>query len=210
MAIIEFVENYDDLSTDHGFQFKFHCNRCGNGYMSSFVPNKLGSAGDILRAAGGLFGGVLGNLGNTAYDIQRAVGGPEHDHALQAAIAEIKPLFNQCTRCGTWVCKDVCWNPEKGLCKQDAPVLGEEVAAAQAQAMRAQVQEKAYQFDQTQGVNMAEQRPATCRNCGAAVGAAKFCPECGTPVVQKLTCANCHAELTPGVKFCPECGTKAP
>jgi hypothetical protein len=69
MAVIEFVQNYDDLSTDQGFQFRFHCNRCGNGYQSSYMANKVGVAGDLLRAAGGLFGGLLGSAGNSAYDI---------------------------------------------------------------------------------------------------------------------------------------------
>src|SRR5579862_8426494 len=96
MAVIEFVQNYDDLSTDQGYQFRFHCNHCGNGYQSTFVPNKLGMAGGFLRAAGGLFGGVLGNAGNSAYEIQRAVGGHAHDSALQDAVQEIKPLFVQC------------------------------------------------------------------------------------------------------------------
>ncbi|MGO8670034.1 MAG: zinc ribbon domain-containing protein [Capsulimonadaceae bacterium] len=208
MAVIEFVENYEDLSTDQGFQFKFHCNRCGNGYMSTFVPNNLGVATDLLRAAGGLFGGVLGNMGNAAYNIQRAIGGPAHDNAVHEAVQEVRPLFNQCHRCGTWVCKEVCWNPEKGLCKQDAPILGEEIAASQAQAMAAQIHEAAFSTDQKQGADLTQQRAATCHNCGAAVGSAKFCPECGTPVVQKLTCAECHAEIPAGVKFCPECGTK--
>src|SRR5580658_3550002 len=123
MAVIEFVQNYDDLSTDQGYQFKFHCNRCGNGYQSSFVANKLGMAGGFLRAAGGLLGGVLGSAGNSAYEIQRAVGGTGHDHALQVAVQEIKPLFTQCHRCGTWVCEKICWNTDKGLCKQCAPIL---------------------------------------------------------------------------------------
>jgi hypothetical protein len=208
MAVIEFVENYDDLSTDQGFQFKFRCNRCGNGYMSSFVPNNLGVAGDLLRAAGGLFGGILGSAGNAAYNVQRAIGGPAHDNAIRQAVEEVKPLFNQCHRCGTWVCKEICWNPEKGLCKQDAPILGEEIAASQAAAMAVQVREKAFASDQTQGADLTQQRAAACRNCGADVGSAKFCPECGTAVVQKLTCVNCHAEIPAGVKFCPECGTK--
>lgn len=34
--MIQFVANYDDLSTDKGFQFKFHCDRCRNGYLSRF------------------------------------------------------------------------------------------------------------------------------------------------------------------------------
>ena len=29
MAVIEFTDNFEDLSTDQGFQFKFHCERCG-------------------------------------------------------------------------------------------------------------------------------------------------------------------------------------
>jgi hypothetical protein len=32
-SLIQFVANYDDLSTDKGFQFKFHCDKCRNGYM---------------------------------------------------------------------------------------------------------------------------------------------------------------------------------
>ena len=132
MATIEFTQNYSDLSTDQGFQFKFFCDRCGNGYMSSFQSNPLGMAGGLLRAAGGLFGGILGNAGNSAYDIQRAVGGPQHDAALKAAVDEIKPHFHQCKRCGTWVCGEVCWNADRSLCKQCAPILQEELASAQA------------------------------------------------------------------------------
>ena len=39
MATIEFTGNYEDLSTDKGYQFKFFCEKCGNGYMSSFRPS---------------------------------------------------------------------------------------------------------------------------------------------------------------------------
>ena len=31
MSLIQFTENYQDLSTDTGFQFDFKCDRCGNG-----------------------------------------------------------------------------------------------------------------------------------------------------------------------------------
>lgn len=47
-----------------------------------------------------------------------------------------------------------------------------------------------------------------CPNCGAAVGSAKFCPECGTKIQRApATCPSCGAEAK-GAKFCPECGTK--
>ncbi|HSN67725.1 MAG TPA: zinc ribbon domain-containing protein, partial [Thermoanaerobaculia bacterium] len=45
MPAIRFTDNYDDLSTDRGYQFKFYCEKCGNGYMSSFIISKLGMAG---------------------------------------------------------------------------------------------------------------------------------------------------------------------
>jgi hypothetical protein len=207
MAVIEFVQNYSDLSTDQGYQFKFHCDRCGNGYMSSFAPNKLEAAGSLLRAAGGFLGGFLGRVGESAFDVQRAIGGPQHDHALQEAVGEIKPLFTQCTRCGTWCCHSVCWNAEKGLCKRCAPMLAEEVASAQATAMRSQVQDKAYASDQTQGADLAQQTIARCPQCSAATAGGKFCPECGATLITKKHCTGCGVEVPAASKFCPECGT---
>ena len=51
MGMIQFVNNYDDLSTDKGYQFKFHCDKCGNGYMSRYQPSLTGTGGSLLRAA---------------------------------------------------------------------------------------------------------------------------------------------------------------
>lgn len=209
MSAIEFVQNYDDLSTDLGFQFKFHCDHCRNGFQSSFISNKVGVAGGFLRAAGGLLGGVLGNAGNSAYEIQRAVGGSAHDGALREAVQQIKPLFNQCHRCGKWVCKEICWNNEKGLCKECAPILVEELASAQAVAAQAQIFEKARASDQTQGIDVTLQTAAHCPSCGAATSGAKFCPECGEKLAAaKSNCTDCGAAINAGAKFCPECGTK--
>ena len=210
MAVIEFVQNYDDLSTDQGYQFKFHCNHCGNGYLSTYKANQLGVAGGLLRAAGGLFGGLLGNAGNSAYELQRAIGGPAHDGALNEAVQEIKPLFLQCHRCGTWVCGKICWNPDKGLCKQCAPILVEEVAAAQAQAGRDQVFEKAHSSDMSSGVDVNAPTNVSCPHCGAATKGGKFCPDCGSPLSAKKThCTECGVQMDVGTKFCPECGAKS-
>src|SRR6185369_6664731 len=88
MSMIEFTRNYEDLSSDRGYQFKFACDKCGNGHMSRFEASVVGTAGSILRAAGGIFGGVLGSAGNSAYEVQRAVGGPAHDAALAKAVEE--------------------------------------------------------------------------------------------------------------------------
>jgi hypothetical protein len=129
MALIQFVRNYDDLSTDKGYQFKFHCDKCGNGELSRFQPSLIGTAGSLLRAAGDIFGGVFGQAGNSAYEIQRAVGGKAHDDAIAVAVEEAKPSFTQCVRCGHWVCNEVCWNSTRGLCTSCAPKTEVEIAA---------------------------------------------------------------------------------
>src|SRR3712207_155670 len=84
MGMIQFVNNYDDLSTDKGYQFKFYCDKCGNGYMSRFQTSITGAGGSLLRAAGDLFGGWLSSAGNSAYEIQRAVRSEEHTSELQS------------------------------------------------------------------------------------------------------------------------------
>src|SRR4051812_33888077 len=140
---ISFTDNYEDLSTDNGFQFKFNCERCGNGYMSKFQKNLTGLAGGALRAAGGLFGGVIGRAANSSYDIQRLIGGPAHDNALREATAEIKDLFRQCKRCGEWVCWEVCWNEQRSQCVGCAPHMDHEISAIESEATIQQLREKA-------------------------------------------------------------------
>jgi hypothetical protein len=208
MANIEFTGNYDDLSTDKGYQFKFYCEKCGNGYMSSFKASKLGMASSALQAAGNLFGGLFGQAASGAYEIQRAIGGPAHDSALKEATEEIRPLFKQCTRCGRWVCEPVCFNKKAMLCESCAPDMDEEIAAAQAEAAREQAFEKARTVDWMKGKNLEQVGGAVCRSCGAKTGSAKFCPECGIPTSQKKTCMGCGHEVEGSPKFCPECGYK--
>jgi len=131
MPNIPFTNNYTDLSSQRGFQFKFFCEKCGNGYMSSFHANKLGLAAAAADAAGSLLGGLFGRAAQTAQSLQSMAAGPQHDAALDAAVKEISPLFKQCTRCGKWVCEPVCWNKKVGLCENCAPDLDEEIAAAE-------------------------------------------------------------------------------
>src|SRR5215813_13454904 len=202
MGMIQFVANYDDLSTDKGYQFRFRCDKCGNGYMSRFIASKVGLAGTVLRSAGNIFGGWMSSAGYGTYELQRMIGGPEHDSALNEAVIEGKKYFHQCTRCGRWVCPEVCWNPKASLCEGCAPNLQEEMVASQAQAKadvaRQQIFTKAQSVDYTAGVDMspdsqmqapaiAERPPSTpvCAHCGADVQHAKFCPQCGKPIAAK-------------------------
>jgi hypothetical protein len=224
--MIQFVANYEDLSTDRGYQFKFHCDKCGNGYMSRYEASTIGTAGSLLRSAGDLFGGWLGSAGNSAYDIQRSIGGKAHDQALQRAVEEGKQHFHQCSRCGRWVCPEVCWNAAAGQCEECAPDYSEEFAASHAQAKadaaREQLHEKARATDYVSQVDMRagatfsagaqggrKAASRKCAACEAEVGQAKFCPECGTPAAPpRPTCADCGHQPEGSPKFCPECGAK--
>jgi hypothetical protein len=215
---VPFTDNYEDLSTERGFQFKFNCERCGNGYMSSYQNNVTGMAGDALRAASGLFGGILGRAADSAYEVQRMVGGPAHDAALRKAVEEVSPLFIQCKRCGQWVCRDVCWNGQRNQCVNCSPKMDEEITAIESEATIQQLRNKAMtEVDMTGGVQLhsaaAGVTPTSaevdCPNCGAQVAAgAKFCAECGTKVQRKQFCPECGVEAAPGAKFCAECGTR--
>jgi membrane protease subunit (stomatin/prohibitin family) len=210
---IEFVSNYNDHSTDTGFQFEFHCDRCGTGYRTKFQPSAAGTVSNVLDGASSLFGGVFGQAANIGQRVRSAGWQQSRDRAFSAAIEEIKPNFVQCPRCQSWVCRAKCWNTRRGLCKQCAPDLAVEASAAQASRTveeiwahsqvaeedRAMLTEKAFR----EGIR------ASCPNCDAPLATnAKFCPECGAKVATAAFCAECGSKLLPNAKFCPECGKK--
>ena len=223
MPLIQFVQNYEDLSTDRGYQFKFFCDKCRNGFLSAFQTSALGVAETALRVAGNLFGGIFNTAGNSAYEIQRAIGGPAHDAALAAAVDEGKKHFHQCTRCGHWVCPEVCWNASAGLCETCAPNFQEELASAHAQAKanaaRQQLVQKANETNLIAGIEMAASAvvrapgPAegagnVCGACGAAAGEGRFCPHCGAERAQPAKCPGCGATVASDARFCAHCGHK--
>ncbi len=206
MAMIQFTKNFSDHSNDQGFQFEFHCDKCGNGHMSRFVANKMGIAAGLLRAAGSLFGGQLGRAGYAGDQIKDVFRGEAWDSAFAAAVAEGKTYFKQCTRCGKWVCPAVCWNEARSLCEACAPDLQEEAAAAQAEAAVEQVREKARAVNHVADVDMKAHQVAACPHCNARVQGGKFCPDCGKPLSADAPCQKCGTTFTG--KFCPECGTR--
>ena len=206
MPAIPFTGNYQDLSSNRGFQFKFFCEKCGNGYMSTFKTNQLGAIAGAAGAAASLLGGIFGRAAAGAQQLESMAAGPQHDSALKDAVEEIRPLFKQCSRCGQWVCEPVCWNKKAGLCETCAPDLDEEIAAAQASAARDQAVEKAKSVDYLGQRDLAQVAAVNCPKCGAKTQGGKFCPECGAPIAQKRKCASCGAEADGTPKFCPECG----
>ena len=209
---VAFTKNHTDHSNNEGYQFEFHCDKCGNGFRSGYAANKLGMATGLLGAAAGMFGGLLGEAAQAGGALKDALRGKAWDDAFASAIAEIKPKFHQCTRCGLWVCPDVCWNPKASLCKGCAPDFAEESASAQAQAVKnglaAQFADKAAAADLTAGVDMKRQSAAVCPNCSAPATGAKFCGACGKPMAPAPSaCPKCKAEIPATSKFCPDCGS---
>jgi hypothetical protein len=208
VARIEFTDNYQDLSTESGYQFKFMCERCGNGYMSTWKASKAGMATGLLRGAGSMLGGFVNNAASGADRLRDLVQGPGHDAALRAAVEEIRPLFTQCKRCGQWVCEEVCFNKERGLCVDCAPIVQREVSALQAQITIDQAGQKLREQDLTEGIDLKARAVVLCPSCGAENDGGKFCSECGAPLAPKTECPKCGTKFKPGTKFCPECGAR--
>jgi hypothetical protein len=207
-VMIPFTDNYRDKSSEFGYQFEFVCERCGNGYASSFQKSAAGIGGGILRAAGGFFSNTLGRGASSAQEMAEMARGPGRDAALKKAVAEMRPYFHQCHRCTDWICRDVCWNEEAGLCTRCSPKLEQEIGALQAEARIAQVREEIQNVDLTQDINLREQVVARCPECQAETQGGKFCPACGASLQPEIVCERCGTEAKGGSKFCPECGQK--
>ena len=168
----------------------------------------------MVKAASGIFG-VGSQLGTGADQLKDALRGPAWDSAFTEAVAEIRPKFHQCTRCGNWVCPDVCWNGPRQLCEACAPDLQEAAGAIQAEIAITQARTKAAEHDQTGGLDLAAPQAATaaaaCPSCKARLEPnAKFCASCGHKLVggAKGFCSQCGQAVAAGARFCAGCGAK--
>lgn len=215
-----FTRNYNDLSTDAGFQFEFFCDCCGNGFKSTFKQsstynqrNKSERFGRLASSLGGLLGGRANDLGWALERGSNALGErfsgqspewrKEFEISFDEAQEEVKPRFTKCPSCNKWVCPD-CWNEDEGLCTECAPREASYVAQARNRAMRRNIDEMADNATVWQG--KLETRTTLCPACGKPAGNGKFCNYCGEPLGTNR-CPNCGAEVALGLKFCGECGS---
>ncbi|HEX8696105.1 MAG TPA: zinc ribbon domain-containing protein [Longimicrobium sp.] len=207
MSEIQFSDNYNDLSTDQGFQFEFYCEHCHDSWRSPFDRYAAGTAESVLGAAEGLFGGFFGTARNAISQVRGAGWSKARDAALRKAVEQAKEHFHRCPRCANHMC-DNCWNEDEGTCISCVPRLDPELAAIRREAKLNRAREVAYASAEVSQADLQE-RVVSCRDCGAPVGRGKFCPECGTPTSLNRTCSGCSAEVPSSAKFCPECGAKA-
>ena len=146
-----FTRNYEDNSTEAGFQFTFYCDICQDGFKSSFVESETYKKSRSLRGMtrgagviGSLLGGRLGDLGwslerggdllSERFDGMSPEWQKEHENAFEHAKNEAQKHFHRCHGCHKWVC-DSCYNEDEMLCADCAPRQEVAVAKARASAM---------------------------------------------------------------------------
>jgi len=217
--LTSFTRNYQDNSTDAGYQFTFYCDCCNDAYRSSFVESstyKKRGAGRLLGQGAGVVGNLIGgrasSLGWAAergadvlgerFDGQSPDWQKEHEQAFEMAKNEAQRHFHRCPNCNQYVC-DQCYNEDAGLCVNDAPRQEVYVAQAHAAAMKRNIDEMAETATVWQG-NI-ESKTTICPQCGKPAGAGKFCNNCGASMELK-ECPQCGAKNAQTVRFCNNCG----
>jgi hypothetical protein len=136
---------------------------------------------------------------------------------LDAAWNQVKEYFRECPTCHQIVCLSD-YDEQTDFCREDSPRRAE-IAEAQAQQAAGVVKGIASVFglgdvikNATEAAKQASAATARCPKDGTlAAAGTKFCPNCGSPMVQPMpaaaVCPSCGASVQ-GAKFCPECGTK--
>lgn len=216
-----FTRNYEDNSTEAGFQFTFYCDICNDGYKTSFVESEtykknrgLRGLGQGIGVLGSLLGGRLSSVGyavesgsnvlSQRFDGMSPEWQKEHEAAFVRAQNEAKQHFNRCHGCNRWACSS-CFNEDEGLCTDCAPRQNTAVAKAKAQAMQRNLDEAAQ--EQTVWSGKLQSQTIICPACGKPSNPGKFCNNCGASLEAKK-CPKCGAVLAAGMRFCGGCGTK--
>jgi membrane protease subunit (stomatin/prohibitin family) len=196
----------------------FYCDKCDREFRSQ--PNVAGTiAQDVGRK---VMGDALRNIPLFGRAVAENVTGQDPRYItsltpqqLEAAWQQVQEHFHECPTCRMIVCPSD-YDAQSGYCTEDSPRRGE-IAQAQAEQAAGVVKGLVSAFglgDALHSVGQAAKSAAAgaarCPKDGTlAAPGTKFCPECGSPMVQPATdaCPKCGAEVK-GAKFCPECGTR--
>ena len=212
-----FTRNYEDNSTEAGFQFTFYCDLCHDGFKSSFIESASHKKQGLLRglSRGVSIGASLLGQHGLGYNVERGADvlgerfhgmspewQKEHEKAFEMAQNESMSHFHRCSSCRQWVC-EADHNEEVQLCVSCAPRQNVAVAAARSRKMVEDIEAKA---DQTQVFKgEIESKTLICPECGKPSGQGKFCNNCGASL-EMDRCATCGAQLAASMRFCGECG----
>ena len=215
-----FTRNYEDNSTEAGFQFTFYCDICNDGFKTSFIESQTYKKGKGLRSLsrgagilGSFVGGRLGDLGwaterggdilSERFEDRSPEWQKEHEQAFIRAQNEAQEHFHRCHSCNRYVC-DSCYNEDEGMCTDCAPRQEIYVAKARAEAMKRNIDEAGQAATVWKGE--IESKITVCPVCGKPAGNGKFCNNCGASLEMKI-CPKCGAKNSQTVNFCNNCGT---
>jgi uncharacterized OB-fold protein len=222
MAEFSRMPRYDVRNDGAGPYGIFYCDSCGREFRSQ--PDVINTvAQDIGKQVGSnllrkvpLFGGaiadsVMGDDPRYSYKLTPT--------QLDSAWKQAQVHFRECPTCKRIVCLSD-FDAQSGFCQEDSPRTNE-IAEARGQQTGAAIKGLAGAFGlgaalgnigkAVEAANQAGANLARCPKDGAlAAPGTKFCPECGTAMIQPAMskCAQCGADLPVGVKFCPGCGAK--
>jgi membrane protease subunit (stomatin/prohibitin family) len=213
--------NYDVRNDGIGPYAVFYCERCDREVRTQ--PDVGGTiARDIGKEA---VGGMLRNIPIFGGAAAERVTGEDPRYIthlspqqLEKAWQQVQDRFHECPTCMLLCCPS-CWDPKSGYCTTDTP-RSAEIAEAEGEQAASAIKGFASAFglgDVFKQVAEAAKQASTntdlarCPNgCTTAPAGAKFCAECGSPMIQPAPaakCPNCGTDPKGG-KFCPECGTK--
>ena len=219
MANFSRMPNYDVRNDGAGPYAIFYCDSCGREVRST--PNIAKAVSqDVGRAA---LGGLLRKVPLVGGSVADNMVGEDPRYtlkmdqaALNSAWQQVQEHFRECPTCQRIVCLSD-FDTQSGYCNECSPRQDEIAEASGAQAGAAI---KGFAsafglgnvFDQASQAmkKVQELSTARCPNCNTVAAAGtKFCPECGTAMVQPSVsvCPKCGTE-THGAKFCPNCGEK--
>lgn len=181
--IIQFVSDFEDFSTENGFQWEFRCDRCGKGFRTEFDRF---DTGDMTSATG-----ALDAIPVIDEHIAESEWEKEHEKAYERAVKSVRKNFMQCPECQSWVCKSTCWDDNLVVCAKCGSIAG------------------VVRRESGKGGKATGGAQAACPACGEPVDPDdKYCAECGAQLGARRFCPNCGEQLRPLDKFCPECGDK--
>jgi len=221
MSPISRMPRYDIRNDGIGPYVIFYCETCEREYRSQ--PDLGGTIKqDIGRSA---LGGLLRKVPLVGGAVADNVVGEDQRYTtsmspekIQAAWEKVQVNFRECPTCLRIVCLSD-FDSVSGYCTEDSPrsaeieeARGEQAGAAikgfaSALGLGGFVQSVS---DAAKTAASASQKMARCPTDGTlAAAGTKFCPECGTAMVQPTVekCPKCGTE-TQGAKFCPNCGEK--
>ena len=221
MSDYSHMPRYDVRNDGAGPYAIFYCDSCNREFRSQpDIGNTV--VQDIGRQAlGGLFRKVPlvgGAMASSVVGEDPRYSRNMTPAQVEAAWKQTQNHFRECPTCHRVVCLSD-FDTQSGYCNEDTPRT-QEIAEARGEQAGAALKGLASAFglgdainrvgEAAKTVSRASNNLARCPKDGTmAAPGTKFCPECGTAMVQPTvtTCPKCGAQ-TAGAKFCPSCGNK--